>query len=478
MGLRSVIIAAALLTPDALARQSIWGQCGGIGWTGATTCASGSVCTKQNDYYFQCLPGTAVTTSSTVTSSTRTTTPPVVATSTTTKTTTTPPVVMTTSSAPVVTASSGGSLTMSGNPFNGYQIYANPYYSSEIYTSAIPTLSAAGKTSLVAKAREVAKIGTFVWLDTRAKIPTMDPYLADIRAKNAAGANPPILAPFVVYDLPDRDCAAKASNGELAIAKDGINIYKTEYIDVIYNTLIKYPDVNVVLIIEPDSLGNMVTNMSVQKCMGAVSAYKECTAYAVKKLNLPNVTMYLDGAHAGWLGWPNNLQRAAKIFGDVYKSAGSPRAVRGLATNVSNYNAYDITTCPAITQTLAGINGICGERRYIKAIAPLLTSAGFPANFITDVGRSGKQPTGQQEWGHWCNAKGTGFGVKPTTNTGDVLVDSLAWIKPGGESDGTSDSSATRYDSFCGSASSFIPAPEAGTWFQAYFEQLLTNAAF
>lgn len=53
---------------------------------------------------------------------------------------------------------------MSGNPFNGYQIYANPYYSSEIYTSAIPTLSAAGKTSLVTKAQEVAKIGTFVWL--------------------------------------------------------------------------------------------------------------------------------------------------------------------------------------------------------------------------------------------------------------------------------------------------------------------------
>jgi len=306
----------------------------------------------------------------------------------------------------------------------------------------------------------------------------LDPYLADIRAKNRAGAKPPILAPFVVYDLPDRDCAAKASNGELAIASDGVNIYKTQYIDAIYNVLIKYPDINVVLIIEPDSLGNMVTNMNVPKCSGAASAYKDCTAYALKKLNLPNVTMYLDGAHAGWLGWPANMQPAAQIFGDVFKAAGSPKAVRGLATNVSNYNAYDIATCPAITQVLAGISGVCDEHRYIKAIAPLLTSAGFPAHFITDVGRSGKQPTGQQEWGHWCNVKGAGFGPKPTTNTGDALVDSLVWIKPGGESDGTSDSSATRYDSFCGSPSSFIPAPEAGTWFQAYFEQLLTNAAF
>ncbi|KAJ3481904.1 hypothetical protein NLI96_g7345 [Meripilus lineatus] len=32
-----------------------WGQCGGIGWTGATGCVSGSTCTKLNDYYFQCI---------------------------------------------------------------------------------------------------------------------------------------------------------------------------------------------------------------------------------------------------------------------------------------------------------------------------------------------------------------------------------------------------------------------------------------
>ncbi|KAI0481259.1 carbohydrate-binding module family 1 protein [Xylariaceae sp. FL0804] len=32
-----------------------WGQCGGTGFTGCTTCASGSACTKSNDYYSQCL---------------------------------------------------------------------------------------------------------------------------------------------------------------------------------------------------------------------------------------------------------------------------------------------------------------------------------------------------------------------------------------------------------------------------------------
>ncbi|KAI5782756.1 carbohydrate-binding module family 1 protein [Geopyxis carbonaria] len=32
-----------------------YGQCGGISWTGATACVSGTTCTKVNDYYYQCL---------------------------------------------------------------------------------------------------------------------------------------------------------------------------------------------------------------------------------------------------------------------------------------------------------------------------------------------------------------------------------------------------------------------------------------
>ena len=32
-----------------------YAQCGGIGYTGCTTCASGSSCKKSNDYYSQCL---------------------------------------------------------------------------------------------------------------------------------------------------------------------------------------------------------------------------------------------------------------------------------------------------------------------------------------------------------------------------------------------------------------------------------------
>jgi cellulose 1,4-beta-cellobiosidase len=37
------------------------------------------------------------------------------------------------------------------------------------------------------------------------------------------------IAGLVIYDLPGRDCAAKASNGELAVGE--LDIYKSQYID-------------------------------------------------------------------------------------------------------------------------------------------------------------------------------------------------------------------------------------------------------
>ncbi|KAL9119230.1 MAG: hypothetical protein Q9187_004219, partial [Circinaria calcarea] len=255
--------------------------------------------------------------------------------------------------------------------------------------------------------------------DTAAKVPMVDTYLADIAAKNAAGASPRIAGGFVVYDLPDRDCAAESSNGEYSIANNGVANYKA-YIDAIKVQILKYPTT---------------------KCANAEAAYKTGVTYAIKQLNLPNVSMYLDAGHAGWLGWSANIGPAANLFGDLYKSAGSPAAVRGLATNVANYNAFSIAICPAYTQG----NTNCDEKRYINALAPLLTAVGFPAHFIMDT----------------C----AGFGIRPTTATGDPLVDAFMWVKPGGESDGTSNPSVPRYDSHCGLAEALKPAPQAGTWF-------------
>ncbi|KAI0327029.1 endoglucanase [Cubamyces sp. BRFM 1775] len=56
----SLAVALASVTP-ALS-TAVWGQCGGIGFSGDTTCDAGSACVKVNDYYSQCQPGAATPT--------------------------------------------------------------------------------------------------------------------------------------------------------------------------------------------------------------------------------------------------------------------------------------------------------------------------------------------------------------------------------------------------------------------------------
>ncbi|KAH7098385.1 cellobiohydrolase [Auriculariales sp. MPI-PUGE-AT-0066] len=429
---------ALLAAPLLVAAQSpAYGQCGGQGWTGATTCVSGYTCTYSNPYYSQCLPGTATSSTSTSSSS---------GTSTTSSTTST--------STPT---------TAVGNPYaDGYTLWLTPFYASEVTVAAAAITDSTQK----AKALKVAQIPTFTWFDVIAKVPTLETYLADANSKGGKQ-----LVQIVVYDLPDRDCAAAASNGEFSIANGGAANYKT-YIDGIVTAIKKYPNVRVVAVIEPDSLANLVTNMNVAKCSNAATVYKSSTVYALQQLNLANVYMYLDAGHAGWLGWPANLQPAATLYADIYKQAGSPKAVRGLATNVANYNALIAARADTkITQS----NPNYDEQHYIAALTPLLASAGFPTNFIVDQGRAGVQEI-RNEWGDWCNVNNAGFGIHPTTSSGVSNVDAIVWVKPGGECDGTSNTSAVRYDYHCGLSDAKTPAPEAGTWFQAYFEMLVKNA--
>jgi len=80
------------------------------------------------------------------------------------------------------------------------------------------------------------------------------------------------------------------------------------YLTAIVAALKAAPNVAVALIIEPDSLPNLVTNANVTACANAASDYKAGVAYALKNLNLPNVAMYIDAGHGGWLGWDANLR--------------------------------------------------------------------------------------------------------------------------------------------------------------------------
>lgn len=53
-----VLSSIPILAAVASAQGSAWSQCGGMGWAGPSSCVSGYVCTKLNDYYSQCIPST------------------------------------------------------------------------------------------------------------------------------------------------------------------------------------------------------------------------------------------------------------------------------------------------------------------------------------------------------------------------------------------------------------------------------------
>jgi len=61
MKARQALLVSGCFLLSVRAQSPAWGQCGGIGWTGATSCASGSACQEVNSYYFQCIPGATPT---------------------------------------------------------------------------------------------------------------------------------------------------------------------------------------------------------------------------------------------------------------------------------------------------------------------------------------------------------------------------------------------------------------------------------
>ncbi|QRW21488.1 Cellulase (glycosyl hydrolase family 5 protein) [Rhizoctonia solani] len=137
--LTTATLAATIGTVVAVAE---WGQCGGINYSGPTTCDAGLSCVKQNEYYSQCLKATT-TTGPTTTSRPITTT-------------TTAPVTSTTSTTPPPASTgyvkvSGQKFTLNGATFTvvGSNAYWIPQLSNPAdITTAFSDLKKAGFTAL------------------------------------------------------------------------------------------------------------------------------------------------------------------------------------------------------------------------------------------------------------------------------------------------------------------------------------------
>ncbi|KAF5328730.1 hypothetical protein D9619_011467 [Psilocybe cf. subviscida] len=68
LGYRAVTNATLVAAAETAVAVELWGQCGGIEFTGNTVCVSDAVCATHNPYYSQCIPGVTSTTVSPITS--------------------------------------------------------------------------------------------------------------------------------------------------------------------------------------------------------------------------------------------------------------------------------------------------------------------------------------------------------------------------------------------------------------------------
>jgi cellulose 1,4-beta-cellobiosidase len=280
-----------------------------------------------------------------------------------------------------------------------------------------------------------------------------------------------VVTAFVIYDLPNRDCAAAASNGELSVANGGLQTYETQYIDKIAAQFSAHAGQRIVAIVEPDSLPNIATNLSIPKCAASEQAYRDGVAYAINKLAAPNVSLYLDAAHAGWLGWPDNMTKIATIFQEVLTAAGGVDKIRGFATDTANYT--ELHEQPELYDYQ--FNPCHDELTYVQKLTVALSAVGIRnKGFVIDTSRNGRGGI-RHLWGSWCNVQGAGLGERPVADP-QSGIDAYYWVKPPGESDGTSDSSAPRFDPFCANVDATANAPQAGTWFHSSFLNLVKNA--
>ncbi len=350
------------------------------------------------------------------------------------------------------------------NPFAGAKIYVNPDHVQDLRAVAQRHPESA---ALLAK---MEAFPTAIWASWIRDTTSVAGHLEAAHRQQQAEAVP-VVPVFVVYNLPGRDCDAAASSGELTPDAAGEARYQHEFIDPIAAAFRAHPDQRVAVVLEPDSLSNLVTNMQNPRCERVADIYKRGIAYAITRLSMPNVFIYLEGAHAGWLGWPRNLARSVPLYKQVLEMAGGADRVRGFAVNVSNYDptrrADAGTRDPAVPPA--------DELGYVADLARGLAAVGITGKgFLIDTGRNGRADI-RANPASWCNVRGAGLGERPRAAPAP-LVDAYLYIKVPGESDGTSDRRAARFDETCGSDDAAPSAPEAGLVFDSYLIELVRNA--
>ncbi|WP_043227939.1 glycoside hydrolase family 6 protein [Streptomyces sp. NRRL F-5193] len=408
------------------------------------------------------------------------------------------------------------------NPYAGAKVYVNPEWSAK--AAAEPGGS------------RISNQPTGVWLDRTAAIAGVNggmglrAHLDEALVQKGSGE---LVVQLVIYNLPGRDCAALASNGELGPTE--IDKYKSQYIDPIAAILAdpKYASLRIVTTVEIDSLPNLVTNVAgrpteTANCnvMKENGNYIKGVGYALNKLgSIANVYNYVDAGHHGWLGWDSNFGPSAELFKQAATAEGSTVSnVHGFIVNTANYSALkeenfkisdSVNGTSVRTSKWVDWNQYADELSYAQAMRDKLVALGFDSKLgmLIDTSRNGwggtARPTGpgaltsvdtyvnggrydrRIHLGNWCNQSGAGLGERPQAAPA-AGIDAYVWMKPPGESDGASkeipNNEGKGFDRMCdptytgnarngNSMSGSLPdAPISGQWFSAQFQELMKNA--
>lgn len=240
---------------------------------------------------------------------------------------------------------------------------------------------------------------------------------ADVRADVSNAVSSAIAANglpvLVAYNIPLRDCGSYSAGG--AGTPEAYRSWISAYAAGLGGR-------RAVVILEPDALGGI-------GCLSADDqrARLDLLRFAVKTLSANGALVYLDAG--------NHLWQSVGTIASRLLSAGIEYA-SGFALNVSNFFRT------------------ADETSYGNAISARVGGK----HYIVDTSRNGLGPTADAQW---CNPEGRALGERPTTATGNALVDAYLWVKLPGESDGNCNGN-----------------PKSGTWMPEYALGLAKRAAY
>ncbi|GAA1829026.1 glycoside hydrolase family 6 protein [Actinomadura chokoriensis] len=333
--------------------------------------------------------------------------------------------------------------------------------------------AAEGRESDAAQMRALSKEPQAIWFTggTPAEVRTA------VRRTMIGAARQRAVPVLVAYNVPGRDCSQYSAGGAPDEAA-----YRA-WIDAFAKGV---GGGRAVVIVEPDGLALLSSEPWCNEGGGGTTGTPEDTArvderfreidYAITTLQrLPRTGVYVDSGHSDW-----------QPLNDYDAGYGEPRAQLGMAgrllrggiakadgfaLNVSNYRGTDelvaygtrLSKCLRFRQETGAAS--CSDTDL----------AGVPddprklTHFVLDTSRNGQgpwtPPAGQYTDAQvWCNPPGRGLGARPSTRTGDPLVDAFLWIKRPGESDGQ----CTRGTAGPEDPEYGVVDPAAGAWWGEY----------